>query len=60
MLIPVFGQTGFRLLKTGFKPVFGFTDLHKNILFCKARNFMYYVLQCTYIRSHKAVSTLIC
>jgi len=25
MLIPFFWQTGFRLLKTGLKPVFGFT-----------------------------------
>jgi len=46
MLIPLFWQTGFRLLKTGlerFKPVFGFSNLHKNILLLyKANNFMYY------------------
>ena len=37
MLKPVFLQTGFRLLKTGFKPVFGFTNLHKNIKLYKAK-----------------------
>jgi len=26
------------------KPVIGFTDLHKNIVLCKANNFMYYTL----------------
>jgi len=41
MLIPIFLAFGFRLLKTGFKPDFGFTDLHKNILFYKENNFMY-------------------
>jgi len=30
ILIPVSVQTRFRFLKTGFKPVFGFTDLHRN------------------------------
>src|SRR6218665_349132 len=45
MLKPVFvWQTGFRLLKTSFKPVFGFTNLHKNILLYKANNFMYNAL----------------
>jgi len=29
----VFWQTGFRLLKTGFKPVFGFIGLHRNLNF---------------------------
>jgi len=36
MLIPVcFGKqkTGFQLLKSGFKPVFGFTRLHRNLSF---------------------------
>jgi len=33
MLILVFFQTGFRLLKTSFKPVFGFTGLHRNLDF---------------------------
>ena len=28
-----FLQTRFRLLKTGFKPVFGFTGLHRNLNF---------------------------
>jgi len=42
MLIRLFGKTGFRLFETGLKPVFGFTDLHKNILLYKANNFMYY------------------
>jgi len=29
----VSSQTGLWLLKTGFKPDLGFTDLHKNILY---------------------------
>jgi len=29
MLIPVFGQTGFLFLTTGFKLVFTFTDLQR-------------------------------
>jgi len=33
MLIPDFWQTGFQLLKTGFKPVFSLTGLHKNLNF---------------------------
>jgi len=33
MLILVFWQTGFRLLKIGFKPFFGFTGLHRNYNF---------------------------
>ena len=34
-LVPVFGQTGIRLLKTSFKSVLGFTGLHKNLNFKK-------------------------
>jgi len=52
MLISLFGKPVFWLLKTILKPVFGFTDLHKSMLLCKANNFMYYIL-CTC----KAVST---
>jgi len=33
MLIPVFLQTKFWLLQTGFKPVFDFTGLHRNLNF---------------------------
>jgi len=39
MLKPVFWQTGFRLLKTGFTPVFGLLTFIKNILLYKANNF---------------------
>jgi len=39
-----FGKPDFQLLKTGFKPVFGFTNLHKNILLHKANNIMYNAL----------------
>jgi len=35
----VFWQTGYRLLKTDFKLVIGFTDLHKNILY-KENNYV--------------------
>src|SRR6218665_1455261 len=58
MLIPFFRQIGFRLLKTGFKPVFGFTDLHKNILLYEANNFMYYVLLTVIISSLIGVFSL--
>ena len=37
-------KAGFRLLKTCFKPVFGFSNLHKNMLLYKANNFIYYML----------------
>jgi len=33
MLVPVFLQTKFQLLKTGLKPVFSFTGLHRNLNF---------------------------
>jgi len=41
MLKQDFWKTGFRLLKTGFKPVFDFTSLHRSILLYKANNCMY-------------------
>ena len=39
-----FWQTGFRLFKTGFKPNFDFTDLHKNVLLYKENNCMCYTV----------------
>ena len=36
-----FGKPVFRLLKTGFKPDFGFNNLHKKYILYKANNFMY-------------------
>jgi len=33
MLIPDFWKTGFRLLKTSLKTVFGFTGLYRNLNF---------------------------
>jgi len=42
MSIPVFWQTGFWLLKTGFKPVFGFTSLHRNLSFKPMLNLVIY------------------
>jgi len=44
MLIVFLGQTGYQSGKTGFKSIISFTDLHKNIIPCKANNFMYYAL----------------
>jgi len=38
------GRTGYRFQKTGFKSFIGYTDLHKNIVLCKANNLMYYTL----------------
>jgi len=32
MLKPVFWKTGFRFMKTGFKPVFGFTNLQETYI----------------------------
>jgi len=46
-------QTGYRLLKTDFKPVIGFTDLHKNIALCKAN----YII--TLYLTHRNVRTRI-
>jgi len=46
------------LFKTGFKPVFGFTDLNKNILLYKANDFMNYVLLTVIISSLISVLSL--
>jgi len=35
----VFWENRFSVLKTGLKPVFGLTNLHKNVLLYKANNF---------------------
>src|SRR6218665_1177671 len=55
MLKPVFWQTGFRLLKTGFKPVL--------LTFIKIYNYIRQIIVCIThcnVRTCKAVSTLIC
>src|SRR6218665_1610531 len=57
MLKPVFWQTGFRLLKTGFKPVSVFTNLHK--IYYYIRQIILCITRCN-VRTRKAVSTLIC
>ena len=44
MLISVFWANQLSVSKTGFKSIIGFSDLHKNIVLCKAYNFMYYEL----------------
>src|SRR6218665_898103 len=55
-----FWKTGFRLLKTGFKPVFGFTNLHKNIYYYIRQIILILCITHCIVSTRKTVSTLIC